>query len=325
MKFQMQLVTKKIVGHRQTVKDKKTKRMPQRGDLAALLTELRGKIPDCLDGLAESPLDITVRNSCVGCLVTLLFAISRHRSSVLINMTLEEFNVAHPEGDYMVISVANHKTSGTFGRAKICLTQREHSWLRRPRLPGFCHQPAIFFFVASGQPFRKLNNVVTQTCLACGLPWGFSVSEIRTGVSTCIQRNLPEKQRQTADRFYVAEPDGADACSGRGLLQTALGMSKAPRHKTNQQSQSEEEVFHSPRKRFRLTISSTSGEDEPGPQKSKTKQAETVHSAKNSAGLQMQVRKDLVPLCSSSPLDPVPSESAGLMEDLSGGLVPLCT
>ncbi|XP_023678495.1 uncharacterized protein [Paramormyrops kingsleyae] len=334
LKCQVQLVTKKIVGHRQTVKDKKTQRMPQRGDLAALLTELRGKIPDCLDDLAESPLDIAIRNSCIGCLVTLLFSISGHRSSVIINMTLEEYNAAHPEGDFMVISVANHKTSGTFGRAKIALTEREHSWLQRfaqlrPRLPGFCHQPATFFFAASGQPFRKVNKVVTQTCLACGLPRGFSVSEIRTGVSTCIQRNLPEKQRQlvarlmchstqTADRFYVAEPDGADACSGRGLLQTALGMSKAPCRKTGQQSQSEEEVVHSPWKRLRLTISSTSEEDEPRPQKIKKKKA-------GNAGLQMQVTKDPVPLCSSSPLDLVPSESAGLVEELSGGLVPLCT
>ncbi|XP_023665084.1 uncharacterized protein [Paramormyrops kingsleyae] len=76
-----------------------------------------------------------------------------------------------------------------------------------------------------------------ETTTSCGMPRPYSVSAIRSTVSTCIHKSLSEEQRrlvarimchstETADRFYVAEPEFHELQRGRALVNDALGIGK---------------------------------------------------------------------------------------------------
>ncbi|XP_072563949.1 uncharacterized protein [Paramormyrops kingsleyae] len=209
LKMQRSAIAKEIVVHRQCVKDSKRKRMPTRDDLCDLITELRSRIPDALDALSEDPSNINIRNKTIGALATYIFVCTGHRVSVLVNLTTVEFQECQVIDDQYVINVSSHKTSASFGRAKIALTSREHFWIQqfnemRPKLPGYCYNPVTLFFSSSGEPLNKLCELVQKACLDCGMPRGFGVT----------------------DRFYVAEPELADLHRGRALLNDALGIGK---------------------------------------------------------------------------------------------------
>ncbi|XP_048861773.1 uncharacterized protein LOC125730672, partial [Brienomyrus brachyistius] len=197
-------------------------------------------------------------------------------------MTLAEFKNAKVQENRVVISVASHKTSGTYGRAYITLSLREHSWLTqfedlRPFLAGHSRRPETFFFSSSGQPFYKLGDLVRQTCKGNGMQRSFTISDIRTAVSTCIERNLPPDHRRlvarlmchtidTADRFYVADPDIQDVHRSRNFVEQALGMGKHPQAKTGQPCLEDEHEITRPARRSRLIFESSEEEDvPPGP------------------------------------------------------------
>ena len=52
-----------------------------------------------------------------------------HRSGVLANLTMGEFEKGHFREDRFIISVYDHKTASTQEPAKIILTQNLHRWL----------------------------------------------------------------------------------------------------------------------------------------------------------------------------------------------------
>nr|XP_023659180.1 uncharacterized protein LOC111839470 isoform X3 [Paramormyrops kingsleyae] len=200
--------------------------MPTQENLSELATELQSRIPECLDDLSESPQNILLHNKCIGAIATYVFVNTGHRYSVVINMLPQEVTKVQVSGDKVVIHVKDHKTAGSFGRVNMALSKKEYQWLHqfaqlRCELPGFRSLVKTFFFTSSGKPFRKLNDTVMDTCLNCGMPKAFTMSQLRSGVLTCIERGLPEDQRrlvshmmchsvETADRFYVAEPELAE-------------------------------------------------------------------------------------------------------------------
>nr|XP_023665080.1 uncharacterized protein LOC111842576 [Paramormyrops kingsleyae] len=269
LKMQKHSLAKKIVGHRQHVKELKTRKMPTRNDLRELITTLRGRIPEFLDELSEDPSCINTRNEAIGALATYIFICTGHRVSVLVNLTLTEFNECQEIDNLYVINVSSHKTSGSFGRAKIALNNREYLWMQqfvqmRRRLSGYHHNPGTFFFSSSGEPLKKLCELVRKTCLDCGMCRGFSVTEIRSAVATCAQRNLPDDQRRlvaqimchsltTADKFYVAELEVNDLQRGRAFVNEALGIGKSKALKTS-----------TPYKRLRPQVLSSDDDDQEG-------------------------------------------------------------
>ncbi|XP_048826030.1 uncharacterized protein LOC125704485 [Brienomyrus brachyistius] len=105
----------------------------------------------------------------------------------------------------------------------------------------------------------------------------FTISDIRTAVSTCIERNLPPDHRRlvarlmchtidTADRFYVADPDIQDVHRSRNFVEQALGMGKHPQAKTGQPCLEDEHEITRPARRSRLIFESSEEEDvPPGP------------------------------------------------------------
>jgi len=146
---------------------------------------------------------VTVRDF----LLTHIAIANANRSGVLANMTMKQFHEARLVDGQYVVSVDDHKTSGSYGAAKVVLTAALHSWMavyaKDIRAQVVSHKAAnhsMFLSwngesLSSGQITRAVQSIWRKT----GISGDITLNLVRKTAVSTMHREKPEMNAQLAD------------------------------------------------------------------------------------------------------------------------------
>ncbi|XP_058862495.1 uncharacterized protein LOC131737358 isoform X2 [Acipenser ruthenus] len=189
--------------HRQLVQDHGQERLIPKNKLQCFNQQCETAIPELLDLCESAP-----SNACtlVGLLCGRLLLHNGHRRGVVMNMSLLDFDGAKAYTGEFHISVSNHKTAATFGKA-----------------------------VLVGNPIKKIGRAISKAWKYWGLGDDITTGMIRSAVvtytwathnevnKTAVSRHMAHSLR-TQESFYVHDQAPADHQRARRLIGESLEL-----------------------------------------------------------------------------------------------------
>jgi len=146
---------------------------------------------------------VTVRDF----LLTHVAIANANRSGFLANMTMKQFNEARLIDGQYVVSVDEHKTSGSYGIAKVVLTAALHSWMavyakdiqaQVVSHKAMNHNMFLSCYgesLTSGQITRAVQSIWRKT----GISGDITLNLVRKTAVSTKHREKPEMNAQLAD------------------------------------------------------------------------------------------------------------------------------
>ncbi|XP_041918422.1 uncharacterized protein LOC121682370 [Alosa sapidissima] len=227
-----------VILQQQEYKKQKTDNLIQSVDLLRFVEVGTKKLAEAIDHLAKNLTSQKALKQVVGLLVGVMATSSGHRRCVFLNMRPMNVMGAEKQKDTVTISVSDHKTSGSFGRAKLTVTKELWGHLKqflglRPKLPGYQFRPSTVFFSCSGAEMLTMGKCVTTAWRYIGLPGKPNLTDIRTAICTYTERNLEDSERkkvaygmchslETSRKFYVPEASAKDCSKVRIWIMSSL-------------------------------------------------------------------------------------------------------
>jgi len=185
-------------------------------------------------------------------LLTEIALTNANRSGVLSNMTLKQFKIARKVEDQFVVSVDDHKTSATYGPAKVVLSPSLHSWLLlyvdKLRIPLFSSNSAddAMFVTWNGESMSsgQITKCIQSIWRKAGLGEGISMNIMRKSAVSSVHQNRPEISSQLADLmchrlttaqkcYRVVEREKSSVVASMGLREAMSSTSRAVSNEQN--------------------------------------------------------------------------------------------
>ncbi|MGH0170130.1 UNVERIFIED_CONTAM: hypothetical protein FKN15_058203 [Acipenser sinensis] len=209
---------RQLLLHRQLVQDHGQERLIPKNKLQCFNQQCETTIPELLDLCESAP-----SNACtlVGLLCGRLLLHNGHRRGIVMNMSLLDFDSVKAYTGEFHISVSNHKTAGTFGKAVLVVSTLEHQWLlryaaMRHKLPGCSYKPTMFSFTNKGNPIKKIGRAISKAWKYWGLGDDITTGMIRSAVvtytwatnnevnKTAVSRHVAHSLK-TQESFYIRD------------------------------------------------------------------------------------------------------------------------
>lgn len=220
-------------------------------DMDKFLSVAKDAMPDALCALDTDPGRAHNYSKVLGLISAYLLTITGCRISCISG--LKAFDVTSAvsagadggqRGPYKIVRLGRHKTSRTYGPAKVALTSEEHGWLLRylnirARIPGYRSASGLFFFNSSGKQHAKITtHIKTAYQRLIGRP-GVTALGIRTAVANLARRaGSPLEQvslmQQMAhgprarDCYYIAPDSGPELINRRRVLERGSKLRESP-------------------------------------------------------------------------------------------------
>ena len=140
-------------------------------------------------------------------LVTEIAIANAKRSSVLANMTVDQFAQARLVDGLYVVSAADHKTSCTYGPAKIVLSSTLHRWISvytqsvRPTVIISADVRAELFVSWNGESLTsgQITRAVQSIWKKAGFGEQITMNIVRNTAVSAIHQKCPEMSLNLAD------------------------------------------------------------------------------------------------------------------------------